>query len=60
MLSVTEVAKEFGVTSQTIRSWDKKGILKPTYISPTNRRFYNEEDVNRLREEGYCNGYSEN
>lgn len=53
MLTVNQVAKIFGVTSQTIRSWNGKGILSPTYISPTGRRFYDEDIVNRLKEEGY-------
>ena len=38
-----ECAKALGVTKDPIRRWDKKGILKPTYIVPnTGWRMYTE------------------
>lgn len=57
-LRTKDVAEIFGVTQNTIRSWENKGILIPAYKSPTGRRGYSEEQVNALLQRGYsheCN-----
>ena len=49
-LNVKQVAKILGVTSLTIRNWDKKGKLQ-AYRNPINNyRVYKVEDVEKLLE----------
>lgn len=48
MLSRKEVAERFGVSYETIRNWEAKGILKPDYVSPTNRVSFSEEQIEAL------------
>lgn len=56
-LSVSQVAEMFAVNITTIYSWDKKGILKPTWVFPGTKsrrdRFYSEESVKALFESCY-------
>lgn len=42
-LSVGEMATSLGVTTQTLRNWDKSGKLKPAYIAKSGYRYYSEE-----------------
>lgn len=58
-LKTKDVAEIFGVTQNTIRSWELKGILIPAYKSPTGRRGYTKEQINTLLERGYNHGSSE-
>ncbi|WP_370671422.1 IS607 family transposase [Clostridium botulinum] len=37
-----------GKTSQTLREWDKKDILKPHHVAPTGYRYYPQEQLNHL------------
>lgn len=64
LLSVKEVAKVFNVSSQTIRTWTQRGILKSAYKTPTNRVYYDEVEVNKVKMKGYeqedDNSYEEN
>lgn len=47
-----ECAKALGVTKDTIRRWDKKGILKPTYIVPnTGWRMYTAAQIQNFIEQ---------
>lgn len=39
-------AKAIGVTTTTLRNWDKQGKLKP-YVAPNGFRMYNQEQLNR-------------
>ncbi|OHB16994.1 MAG: hypothetical protein A2913_01370 [Parcubacteria group bacterium RIFCSPLOWO2_01_FULL_40_65] len=49
-LNVKQVAKILGVTSLTIRNWDKKGKLQ-AYRNPINNyRVYKIDDVEKLLE----------
>ena len=48
MLSRKEVAEKFGVSYETIRNWERKGILNPDYVSPTNRVSFSEEQIEAL------------
>lgn len=50
MLSVKQVADMFLVTPQTIYSWVYNGILNVSYTTPTGRRFFSEEEVQRVKE----------
>lgn len=48
-LSVGEMASSLGVTTQTLRNWDKSGKLKPAYISESGYRYYTEEQVAKAK-----------
>ena len=39
-----------GVHPSTLRRWDKKGILTPSYRTPTGERRYTEADIVAARE----------
>lgn len=55
MLSVREVAEIFQTTPQTIYTWVSKSILKPDIQTPTNRRYFSEEQINRVLKGGISN-----
>lgn len=44
-----EFAKKAGVTLRTIRYYDVKGILKPSYYNEAGYRFYSDEDFIKLK-----------
>lgn len=44
-LTVDEFAKRIGVHPQTVRQWDKTGVLLPHHKTPSGRRLYSEEQV---------------
>ena len=44
---VGEFAKLLNVTVKTLQNWDKQGTLK-AYRTPTNQRFYTEEQLNQI------------
>jgi len=46
-LSISEASRYLRVSKDTLRRWEKKGILKP-HRSPTNRRFYKKRDLENL------------
>jgi len=45
-----QFARLAGVTLKTIRFYDKKNILKPSYRNPSGARFYTEEDFAKLQQ----------
>ncbi len=47
MYSITELAREFDVTTRTIRYYEDKGLLSP--VRDGQRRIYNARDHVRLR-----------
>lgn len=44
ILKPKDVADRLGITTRTLQTWDRKGILKAKR-SPTNRRFYTEDQI---------------
>ena len=40
-----EFAKLIGISSVTLRKWDKKGWLKPHHRSPSGYRYYSEAQL---------------
>lgn len=45
-----EFARMAHVTLRTIRYYDARGILKPSFVSEANARFYTDEDLARLQQ----------
>jgi len=50
MLTVGQVASEFGVTVRTMHHYDAIGLLRPTERSLSGYRLYTDEDLIRLRQ----------
>ena len=46
--SIGEFAKLIGKTEQTLRNWDKKGILKPHHVTRAGHRYYSQEQLNNF------------
>ena len=44
--TIGEFSKLIGKTSQTLREWDKKNVLKPHHVAPTGYRYYSQEQIN--------------
>lgn len=49
-LSISQMAKLHGVSRQTLILYDKKGLLKPAYVSESGYRYYSAYQIPRLRE----------
>jgi DNA-binding transcriptional MerR regulator len=49
MLSIGEAAELGGVSVQTLRHYDKLGLLAPSHVSSAGHRRYSAEDCERLR-----------
>ena len=45
MLRVGQAAKFLGVSSETLRNWDKSGRLVPTRHPVTGYRYYRQQDL---------------
>ena len=43
--STKTVAQLLGVTSQTLRNWDRVGKLKPSYVKSNGYRYYSEDSI---------------
>ena len=63
--SIGQFSKLIGKTNQTLRNWDKDGILKPHHVTESGYRYYSQEQLNHflgLKQEvqlnkktiGYC------
>lgn len=50
-LRVSEASKLLGVHANTLRNWDKQGILKPVRVGVRKERRYKREDVMKLLEQ---------
>lgn len=46
--SIGEFANQIGKTVQTLRNWDKKGVLKPHHVTDGGTRYYSQEQLNRF------------
>ena len=47
ILKPSEATKILGASYESLKSWDKKGILK-AFRTPTNRRYYTREQLNKF------------
>lgn len=50
LLTIGEAAKLLRVHPNTLRNWDKQGILKPARIGTKRLRRYKKEDIKKLIE----------
>jgi len=48
MYSIGEFAKKIGKSVQTLRDWEKKGILIPAYKTKGHHRMYSEDQLNEI------------
>lgn len=46
--SIGEFATKIGKTVQTLRKWDKNGILKPSHVTNGGTRYYSQEQLNHF------------
>jgi len=53
LLKLTEAAKLLNVHPQTLRQWDKKGILKAIRFGQRGDRRYKKEDVEKFTKQHY-------
>ena len=54
-LTAPQAAKMLNISSETLRNWGRKGILKPHYVAPSGYRYYTEEQINNFLESYYGN-----
>lgn len=48
LLNINEAAFELGVSKETLRNWERKGILSP-YRTVGNHRRYSLDDLEKLK-----------
>ncbi len=48
LLSIGEVSKLFHIHADTLRNWEKKGVLTPLRIGPRKDRRYKQDDVEKI------------
>jgi len=46
--SIGQFSKLIGRTTQTLRDWDKKGVLKPHHVAPSGYRYYSQEQLHHF------------
>ena len=49
MYAIGVFAKKTGVTIRTLRYYDEKNLLRPSYVSESGRRYYKDEDIPTLQ-----------
>jgi excisionase family DNA binding protein len=50
LVTIADAAKILGVSTQTLRSWDAKGILRPEYRTAGGHRRYSMEQLLQFRQ----------
>lgn len=48
LFTVTDAARILDISIQTLRIWDKKGILKPTLVTSRGMRLYSKNDLEKF------------
>jgi type I restriction enzyme M protein len=48
LLSIGEVSSIFGIHQDTLRNWEKKGLITPLRVGPRGDRKYRPEDIERI------------
>ena len=49
--NITKASKLLGVSAQTLRNWDKNGVLKPSYVTDYGYRYYAEDKLIELKKQ---------
>jgi len=49
MLTIREIALRIGVHEQTLRNWERQGLLKISRLGRNQTRIYNEDDLHLCR-----------
>ena len=49
LLSIGKAAKKAGVSRQSLQYYLMVGMLKPTEVTPTGRRMFDEESIKRIK-----------
>lgn len=49
LMSISELAQEFGVTPRTIRYYEEVGLFTPLYLENVNQRLYGAREKARLK-----------
>jgi len=47
---ISQVAKELGVCSPTVRNWEKRGLIPEACRHPNGHRFYRQHELNAIRD----------
>jgi DNA-binding transcriptional MerR regulator len=48
LFTVTDAARILDISVQTLRLWDKKGLLKPTLVMNRGVRLYSKNDLEKF------------
>lgn len=48
MLTPKQVAEKFNVCNETVRNWDRRGIIKADLITKSGKKRYGEEQIEAL------------
>lgn len=51
LITVREAARRLGVHENTIRNWQRRGIIGRQFILPSGIRRFSAEDIDRMRDE---------
>lgn len=51
--NISKASQLLGVSSQTLRNWDKNGILKPSIVTESGYRYYTENDLSSFLVKDY-------
>jgi DNA-binding transcriptional MerR regulator len=49
LMSISKAAKLAGVSTQSLQYYIMVGLVKPTFVSKTNRRFFDGRAVDRIK-----------
>jgi len=48
LITIHKFSKLIGKTPQTLRNWDKSGLLKPSYVGKSGFRYYTKGQINQV------------
>ena len=54
LIRIGEAARLLGVSDETLRNWERKGLIAPYRVGPRKERRYEEAYILRLRKGEKC------
>jgi DNA-binding transcriptional MerR regulator len=51
LLSISQVAELFSIDKDTLRNWEKKGLISPLRVGPRKDRKYRPADLEKMMED---------